>query len=395
MTVYADVNGQAVTRMRLVVGATGPWFADCVLDNGSALSGQVTLRAGGLVLSGTVLPDQSGVYVSERTTRIVGGGGGWAKLLSAKAYHNDGGVTALNVAQDAARDAGEVLGAFAPEKARVGLDYVRQAGPASRVIEDAIGSAAWWVDYAGLTQVGARPASTPAESAYDVTAYEPRSKMVTLAADDLTVIGVGGVLTKTLDGPQTVRDLEIVLTAGDVVIKAWCGPQLEQSRLLALFQALVRRAVDDKLYGVYQYRVIGMKADRVELQSARKGSGMPDLSPISMWPGVAGVHAELTPGAEVLVQFIEGDRTRPIVTHFAGKDGVGFEPVSLSLGGVTGAAPVSLSTKADTALTRLQVAFDSHTHSVSGAVTLIPTAVPDVIPVGDLASTAAAKVSAV
>jgi hypothetical protein len=43
------------------------------------------------------------------------------------------------------------------------------------------------------------------------------------------------------------------------------------------------------------------------------------------------VHAQLTPGAEVFVEFEEGDRTKPIITGFAGKDGVGFAPVRLEL----------------------------------------------------------------
>ena len=49
-----------------------------------------------------------------------------------------------------------------------------------------------------------------------------------------------------------------------------------------------------------------------------------------MWPGIAGAHAELAPGTEVLVEFVEGSRTMPIVTHFAGRSGTGFVPVSIA-----------------------------------------------------------------
>jgi hypothetical protein len=68
--------------------------------------------------------------------------------------------------------------------------------------------------------------------------------------------------------------------------------------------------------------------------------GLPDLLPLSVWPGIAGAHAELAPGAEVLVGFIEGDRTQPVVLAFAGREGPGFVPVRLTLGGVNG-APVA------------------------------------------------------
>jgi hypothetical protein len=78
---------------------------------------------------------------------------------------------------------------------------------------------------------------------------------------------------------------------------------------------------------------------RVNLQAVRKAAGLPDVLPVAQWPGLAGSHAELAQGAEVLVEFIEGDRTMPIVTRYVGKDGPGFVPVSVSLCG--GESPVA------------------------------------------------------
>jgi hypothetical protein len=71
---------------------------------------------------------------------------------------------------------------------------------------------------------------------------------------------------------------------------------------------------------------------RVDLQAVNKASGVPDLRYVSAWPGVAGAHAKLAPGAEVLVEFIEGDRAQPILTGFGGKQAPGFVPVELVLG---------------------------------------------------------------
>ncbi|HSN26435.1 MAG TPA: hypothetical protein VLT45_09120, partial [Kofleriaceae bacterium] len=62
-----------------------------------------------------------------------------------------------------------------------------------------------------------------------------------------------------------------------------------------------------------------------------RGSGAPDLVPLSAWPGIAGSHSVAQLGAEVLVQFIEGDPGQPVVTHFAGKDGVGWIPTEAIL----------------------------------------------------------------
>jgi len=314
---YARANGHTITRLRIMIGARGPWFADLELDTDAELAGAVTLDVGGVELVATVDPLEVGAYGASRSARIVAGGGGWGKLLEPKGYHNDAGLKALNVAQDAAREAGETLGAFVATPERVGVDYVREAGPASRVLEDVIGSASWWVDYSGLTQVGTRPTSTPAESAYEVVGYDPRSKLVELRVDSLASVSVGSVVSKSLDTPQTVRDLEVILDAGELRIKAWCGASGAQDRLAGIFRALVARSTDGALHGVYRYRVIRMSGDRIELQAVRKGAGLPNLIPLTVWPGLAGARMQPELGTEVLVQFIEGDRTMPIVTGFA------------------------------------------------------------------------------
>src|SRR5262249_52787036 len=77
----------------------------------------------------------------------------------------------------------------------------------------------------------------------------------------------------------------------------------------------------------------------------RKLAGLPDLLPVSILPGMAGLSAVLTPGSIVLVEFIEGDPSLPIVTHFEAKGGAGFLPVSLFLD-ATGA--VNIGTTAGT-----------------------------------------------
>lgn len=81
----------------------------------------------------------------------------------------------------------------------------------------------------------------------------------------------------------------------------------------------------------YRYRVFGMAGNRVNLQIVRKSTGLPDILPAMVLPGVAGAWADLTPGSQVLVEFIEGDKAQPIVTHFEDRDSGGWKPVSLVL----------------------------------------------------------------
>jgi hypothetical protein len=312
------VGGERASVVRLFVPNVGPWFADCDLADATALSGRVSAKLGDLALFGTIDPKADGVFGDRRKTRIVAGAGGWGTKLPAKPYHNDAGVRALTVAQDAAREAGETLGTFTPGAERVGNDYAREAVEASVALENVAGGAPWWVDYAGVTHVGPRPPVTPASGSYEVLEYDPRSRVVTLAVDDLRAVGIGSVLSERLDEPQTVRELEIVITDAGIRLHAWCGGLSgERGRMAMLFEAIVERILARKLYGKYRYRVVSVAIDgRLRLQAVRKAAGLPDILPISIAPGVANAETKPDLGTLAYVEFIEGDRALPIVTNF-------------------------------------------------------------------------------
>lgn len=332
MTAWATCASQPVRRVLLHVPTQGPWWADVDFEGAPDVAGMVTLALGELELVGTVDARETGTHALERRLRIVAGAGGWGTLLAARAYHNDAGVLARSVLEDAAREAGETLDASAaPSAARLAVDYVREAGPASRVLEEAIGSASWWVAYDGTTHVGARSEAAADVGTYEVLDFEPRSHVVTLAADDLASVGVGSVLSERLDEPQTVRELEIEASGDGIRARAWCGTAARRGRLADAVSTVVERLTDRRIWGARRYRVVQMSSDRVELQVVRRASGLPDVLPVSMHPGAPGVHADLTPGAEVLVQFEDGSRELPFISHFMGKDGVGWAPVNLTL----------------------------------------------------------------
>jgi hypothetical protein len=342
----AQIAGHFASNVKVSVPNVGPWFVDVDLlelvplaDLGS----RVTLTIGTLELKGTIDPEFSGTFGQATKLRIVAGGGGWAKLLAAKPYHNDAGqgVKALQIATDAAREAGEVLGNFVPSAERVGRDFVRGAGLASQTLELALDGAPWHVDYAGITHGGPRPTPAAPAGSYELLEFDPRTHIATLAVDDLTVIGIGTILSDRLDAPQTVRELEIVMSEGSLRVVAWCGgAAASRGRLEDLLVVIARRALGGKLFGKYRYRLQTMAADgRVNLQVVSKADGLPNILPISMKPGVSGWHAELVGGTEVLVEFIGGEPTDPIVTGFPGKGEPGLTPLSLSFG--DGTAPIA------------------------------------------------------
>jgi len=341
----ATVAGQRATRLHLHVPFAGCWYADADLAEQADLRGRVEVKLGSLTLSGTVMPEASGTFGLATKARIVAGAGGWQKLVPAKHYHSDAGVKARTVLEDTARIVGERIGTVSPPRERVGADYARSAGPACRVL-DQVANGAWWVDYGGLTHVGPRPAA-PA-TGYELLDFDPRDRVATLSVDDPATIGIGSTITgAALPTPATVRELEVRLDGEKLRVLAWCGAgEGTGDRIAQALRAVTRAETSRRVHGLWRYRLVEMAGDRVELQAVSKGAGLPDMLPLHMRPGIAGAWAELKPGAMVLVQFIEGDPTMPVVTHFEEKGGDGWKPAVLELdaetlklcGGVNGVA---------------------------------------------------------
>lgn len=342
----ASIAGQRVTKLHLHVPHSGAWYVDADLAEQADLRGRVEIKLGSLTLSGTVMPGFSGSFGMATKLRVVAGAGGWQKLVPAKHYHSDAGVKTRTILEDTARAVGERLGTVAPPRERVGADYARSAGPASRVLEQLVGSA-WWLDHAGVTHVGTRPAATA--SGYELLEYDPRDRVATLSVDDPATVGIGATITgAALPEPATVRELEVVLDGDKLRVMAWCGELGEGAgdRVAQALRAVTRAETSRRLHGLWRYRLVAMAGDRVELQAVSKGAGLPDMLPLTMRPGVAGAWAKLPAGSMVLVQFIEGDPTMPVVTHFEEKGGDGWAPLELELdadkltlcGGVKGVA---------------------------------------------------------
>lgn len=338
---FIAVDGHTLRSLSLRVAPVGPWTAEVDFAEAPALAfGQrVTLTIGDTELIGTI--SELGHFALQKGARIVAGAGAWGNTLKERGYHNDAGVKAQLLAQDAAREIGETLGMFQPTVERIGLDYARPNNvAASKVLEYAAGGTPWWVDYAGVTHVGPRTTSELPASAYVVTQCNARERVAELAVDDLSQLVVGSVIQdERFDGPQVVHDFELY-TRDNSPLRAsvWLGGLPNQeSRLAGLLRSIITHAVAGELPGCYRYRVVTMNSDgRCDLQAVRKQAGLPDLRAVSQWPGVPGAYPTLTLGAEVLVQFIDADPGQPLITNYIGPGGAGFTPQQLIIGGDVG-----------------------------------------------------------
>lgn len=338
---FCTLAGFAVAGLELEGSAKGPWFADVDLEGDDDVQGAVALVCNGATLACTVDPEHSGSFGLQRKVRVVGGADGWRNIYPAKSYQNDAGVKARAVVDDIAKLAGETIGDFSPGSVNIGeTHFERPRESAGAVLERIAGGVPWWVDYAGVTHVRARPIAPTSADAYEVLGFDPRSRVADVAIDDLTAVGVGSVLSERLDDPQIIQSFTIKLTGRSLRMTARCGdtPQAGSS-LASVIERLVSFFVDRRLFGKYRYRVVRMASDgRVDVQAVRKSGRVPDAILLPQWPGAAGAHAELTEGAIVAIEFLEGNPGLPILSAYQGLQGPSYVPKTLFLGGRDNAA---------------------------------------------------------
>lgn len=301
----------------------GVWLFDGTTAEDVVASGRVSLTVGWMTLSGTVDGARSGKYRAGGSVRVVAGAGGWRRQVDKKPWHADNGVKMYDVVRTTATAVGETV-AFDVPDAVVGVDFQRRRGPASSVLDQA-GVKVWWVARDGVTHIAAdRP--TKAASA-ELLEYDPGYRTAVYA--DIAQLEIGDIVT--IDGEQhTIRELRFEVNEDGMRTVATLA-HVTTNRLYDALSSIVRQVLNERLWGLYRYRVYKMNVRRVNLQVVASAPGLPDVLPASMCNGVAGAWSKLPPGTVVLVEFIEGDVTQPRVTHFAARDEGAFVPIETLL----------------------------------------------------------------
>jgi len=346
------LDGVASSRGRVQIPAWGSWWADVDLVDDVALSGAVTLAAAGVPLVGAVV--SGGPSHGRSAYRIVGGAGGWGQTLPARGYVDDAGVLVATVLADLARETGEsVLGASLT--ARLGPHYARAAGPAYVTLAS-LAPRAWYVDAAGVTQLGARAVTTYAGDAPRVR-VDAAGQIVELAVEEEALDAlVPGVV---VDGAEPATDVEWTWEGASLVARVWSG--VRPSRRLDAWQRIYDALDARRAYrGVYEYRVITQTGDALNLQPVRVASGLPDLVRVPWRPGVPGVRANVTLGELVVVAFLDADPSRPVVIAHEAPGAPGWAPALLEIGD-TGGEFAALAGKVDTNFAALYALFSNWT----------------------------------
>lgn len=325
MSSPAMLGGLRVERAHLSIPVVGPWWASAELVGTPAPEGEQTLSLGGVDWVGTV--ELGGGRLGDSVVILRAGGGGWGTALAARAYQDASGVRLSTVLTDAATAAGETLASGYTDE-DIAEHYTRPAGPASSVLDGRV----WHVGADGETVVDEREAAA-VPTGYVVTDYRPDGGAITLTVESLIGIEPGCTIEVLDVGTVTLGALDIEL--GDELVVRSRAARVDaptDSPIRDAVAALVRQAVRQALGipGVHEYRIALLNGDRLDLVPVDASHGLPVLRAVPVMPGVPGASFDCDTGGRVLVAFIDGKRTRPVVVAFAGVDGEGFEPDSLA-----------------------------------------------------------------
>jgi hypothetical protein len=323
----ATLNGVTVSRARVQIPGWGNTWADCETVEDADASGPVSLAIGSLTLACAVL--NGGAQTGRAAYTLCGGKGKWPEELRAKPYRNDAGVSAATVMQDAARDVGETLAITGADLARrLGPHFARRKAPAYHIL-NALYPEGWYVNAAGVTVIGARPTAVEVPDAPVVKEYAAQGRYV-LAPEEMQLAAY--VPGATFRG-ERIADVEIHVEPDSLRVVLCTAPTF--ARRLTAWRTLFEAFDPWRIYRApHEFRVLA-PGDRLTVQPVRSVNGLPMLTDVPVrW--APGVKATVLPGALVVVQFIEGDPSRPCVTSGDAVGAPGFEPVTMQLGGPVG-----------------------------------------------------------
>lgn len=311
------LNGLRGVKVRLLIPWQGGWTAD--IDFDLAEAPVMPIGIGTLTVSNTappfvgfIDPTQSGIFGEKAKARVIGGIG-WSKNVLARGFHNDAGVLSSAVIGATALEVGERALQAIPS--RLGIDYARTGGPASRVLS----GLDWYVDFSGTTVVGPRIPKPADPTSIDVLSWDPLTQTAIIASDE--VITPGTVLVDTRFGTTTVVDVEQVFDDAGARATCHCRSAADAitkgSRLSTALDALIREKSGATYMALRKYRVVGFGPDgRLTLQALKLKGEFPDLIAISEWPSTAGMSCKPRPGATALVGFADGNPAQPVILHF-------------------------------------------------------------------------------
>lgn len=330
ITASATLNGNRVTSARCYIPCWGASFHEVALDGEVTLTGSVTLVVADLTIACTVL--SGGPAAGRSFYWLVAGAAGWGTPIASRSYANDAGVKISLVLADLAVDSGETFDATTiDQKATVGVAWTRPADIGARVLE-LLFPGGWYVGEDGKTRIGSRPTSALTGAVTQVSQVDLARSTVTIASES-----IAGILPGLKAYGLTTVDVEHEISAeGGLRTTLWGAHAAGLSRRLVALRAIVDQFNPGRKFAsIWEYRVVTITGNRLNLQPVLVSTGMPWLQRVPMRPGIPGAVGKPALGSRVLVGFVNCDPSRPAVLAFEDADSSGFVPTTMSIQGIS------------------------------------------------------------
>ncbi len=306
-----SVNGVGVSGGRIIFPLVGTWFAELTVAGGTdpiALTGPVTLEVGSTVLVGTGKADaDEGNLV---TVEIVGGAGGLGNVVEPKHYV---AATRRTVLADLLQASGELLSPVVDPSL---LDepltsWMRAAGAVSDALKRLVAptKASWRVLLDGSLWIG-QELWPPVEPEHTLEKERPTQEELLIAVEGVLVVPGTTFLGK--------RVSSVEYEVSDRALRAIVRYGALRGGLAAEFGQLIARETAGQVFqAIYRTIVLGQNADdSLELASSDPRIG--NMSRVPIRPGIAGVDSlRVAPKTVALVEFENGDESKPVATGFA------------------------------------------------------------------------------
>jgi hypothetical protein len=307
------LNGARVLSMALTIPPMGRWHATVEAEALVVAEGATgTLVLGSASYVGTVGRTSTD---GAKCKLELQGGAEWSKILAPRSYRSEVSVRATTVLTDLAREVGGTFGLVVDRD--LGAEFCAEATVATHELDAVLGS--WWIDPSGAVRSGTR---TVAPAASKVLAFDGSTSVVALAPVDAGTLAPG----QTVVADGVARVLGTIIITGPTDAMAWCLPRDPIALAIA---AMIDRELAKRDYAVREYRIALLNGDYADLVPSN--AALPQLRKVRHRPGVPGASAEVTLGSTVLVAFVDGQRSKPVIVGYGGVDTAASEPVELML----------------------------------------------------------------
>jgi hypothetical protein len=321
MADWGSYGGERIVSATLTIPMYGIWGGDVQIASDVDVDAQSSIVLGNLTLKAAAT--RSAPFAGQRKARVRGGYGGWSKLIDKQSYRNDVGVNLSTVLNDAAAAVGEQVALAADST--IGTLYMREAAAASRVLRQ-LGGPLWYVDPAGVTQVGVARSSALITSDFQVVEYDTALGRATIATDNLADWMPGRTFTApTITGTKTIASvthriqgegthrIEVLISDATASATDPLEPTV-QDRMLRVLFALVRAQFPRLTYAFpWEYVVQQTDGQTVDATPLDPSIPLPEVVGAPLASSIIGENVTPAIGSICTIIFANGDPTKPRV----------------------------------------------------------------------------------